>query len=83
MGSSSGNFLLFGSGVAAHTEVDILVAYQTGTSINIADVTLTNADSGASHKDTDLLNPVVHDLVHITTTLGLANLTAHNIDFLA
>jgi hypothetical protein len=82
LAQAGGNITLNGAGVAADHEVDILVAYTTGTSINIADVTLTNT-TGSAVFDTDALNPVVHDLVHIVTTLGLANLTAHNIDFLA
>ena len=73
---------LNGTGVAADSAVDILVAYSTGTSINIADVLLTNDNSsgGLSIKDTAELHPVAHDLVHITTTLGLAALNnMHNV----
>ncbi len=88
-----GNIILAGGfGVAAHTEVDILVAYNTGTSVNIADVTLANT-SGAALTDTAAIAALgtaagtttlaVHDLVHITSTLGLANFSAHNIFFIA
>jgi hypothetical protein len=81
LGTAGTDIILNGTGVAADTQVDILVAYTTGTSINIADVNLTN-DSGASITDTALLHPVAHDLVHITTTLGLSNLNnGHNIWF--
>jgi hypothetical protein len=89
--SGVGNIELNGLGVLAAHEVDILVAYNsvnptTGvTSINIADVTLTNANAagGAAINDTALLNPVVHDLVHLPSLLGLANFAPHNINFLA
>jgi hypothetical protein len=84
------SFVLAGTGVAAHTEADILVAYQLaptvanpGGAIAIADVTLTNATSAAT-TDVVALNPVVHDLVHINTTsgfVGVANFFAHNVDF--
>jgi hypothetical protein len=87
-----GNLDLAGNGVAAHTEVDILVAYNTGTSVNIADVTLANT-SAAALTDTAAIAALgtaagtvtlaVHDLVHITSTLGLANFSAHNIYFIA
>ncbi len=86
-----GNLDLAGTGVQAHTEVDILVAYNTGTSVNIADVTLANT-SGAALTDTAAIAALgtaagtvtlaVHDLVHITSTLGLANFSAHNIFFI-
>jgi hypothetical protein len=86
-----GNLDLAGTGVAAHTEVDILVAYNTGTSVNIADVTLANT-SAAALTDTAAIAALgtaagtvtlaVHDLVHITSTLGLANFSAHNIYFI-
>jgi hypothetical protein len=90
-----GNILLGppGSGVAPHTEVDILVAYNSldakgNAIISIADVTLTNTTAPGTGVlntfDTAALHPVVHDLVHIANPLGLglANLTPHNIDFL-
>jgi hypothetical protein len=86
-----GNLDLAGTGVAAHTEVDILVAYNTGTSVNIADVTLANTSNAAltdtaaiAHLGTlSVPTLTVHDLVHITSTLGLANFSAHNIYFIA
>jgi len=100
LGSSSGNFVLGGSNVFLgnpafvdpYTQFDILVAYNqvnpsTGaTQVRIADVTLTNATGNTVVADTAVLNPVVHDLVHITTTVGqtgLSNLTAHNIDIIS
>jgi hypothetical protein len=81
--SAVGNILLYGRVASGH-ESDILVAYNTPTTINIADVTLSN-NNGFNTADTSLLNPVVHDLVHIDSQaglLGLANFTAHNIYFL-
>jgi hypothetical protein len=74
---SIGSFNLTGTGVAAHTTADILVAYNLSAGgIAIADVTLTNT-TGASLHDTANLAPVVHDLVHIdtTTNVTLANTT--------
>ena len=92
LSNHSTSFFLAGPGVAAGHEADILVAYQLaptvanpGGAIAIADVTLTNAGTGAS-TDVAALAPVVHDLVHINTTsgfVGVASLFSHNIDFLA
>jgi hypothetical protein len=83
---SGGNFLLNLGGLAGHTEVDILVAYKQvtagGTNVTIADVTLTNTGAGFQN-DTEHLNPVVHDLVHITTVLGVTALGDHNVFFMA
>jgi hypothetical protein len=88
--TSIGDFKLAGAGMAGRTEADILVAYQLSPStalpngaIAIADVTLTNT-TGGFLTDTADLNPVVHDLVHITTTsstFGLGNFGPHNIWF--
>jgi hypothetical protein len=78
-----GNIVLFDD-VDAHTEVDLLVAYNTTTGINIADVTLNNLGSGTEKTDTSEFTAAtlqVHDLIHITTTLGLANFATHNIAF--
>jgi len=73
--------------VAAHTTVDILVAYNlTAGGIAIADVTLSNNTGTAGVEDTALLHPVVHNLVVINPTqtlVGLGNLDTHNIWFLA
>jgi len=92
LNNHSTSFFLAGPGVTAGHEADILVAYQLaptvanpGGAIAIADVTLTNAGTGAS-TDVAALAPVVHDLVHINTTsgfVGVASLFSHNIDFLA
>jgi hypothetical protein len=89
LGDSQGNFLLNSGGLAPDTQVDILVAYAriTGpgtTDITIADVTLTNTESGFEN-DTEHLNPVVHDLVHIANPLGVGvgALFDHNVFFVA
>ena len=92
LSNHSTSFFLAPTGVAAGHEADILVAYQLaptvtnpGGDIAIADVTLTNTGSAAS-TDVAALHPVVHDLVHINTAtgfVGVANLFAHNIDFVA
>ena len=88
LGDSQGNFKLNFGGLAPFTEVDILVAYNRQpvsggpTDITIADVTLTNAHSHFE-ADTENLQPVVHDLVHIPTTLGVGALFDHNVFFVA
>jgi hypothetical protein len=89
LGDSQGNFLLNSGGLAPGTEVDILVAYAriTGpgtTDITIADVTLTNTEGGFE-ANTENLNPVVHDLVHIANPLGVGvgALFDHNVFFVA
>jgi hypothetical protein len=86
-----GNIGLTGSGfVPAHSEADILIAYNTdGGGINIADVTLNNLSGTSGRNNTDQFTAefgaslTVHDLIHINTTggVGLANLTEHNIFF--
>ena len=93
LSNHSTSFFLAGTGVAAGHEADILVAYQLaptvanpGGDIAIADVTLTNTTGAASNRRRTRWHPVVHDLVHINTTsgfVGVANLFAHNIDFVA
>jgi hypothetical protein len=47
-----GNIVLNGAGVAAHTEADLLVAYNTGTGITIADVTFNNLAGNTAVNDT-------------------------------
>jgi len=84
-----GNIILAGGGVAAHTEADIMVAFNTPTGVDIADVQLNNLNDAAAQTNTAAFTAAngaaltVHDLVHITSALGLANLTAHNIYFLS
>ena len=83
-----GDLILYGSGVAAHSEVDILVAYNTPNGpnggITIADVQLNNLAGTTALKDTSAFTAstlTVTDLVHIDTTGGLANFATHNIYF--
>ena len=66
-----------GSQFPDDTIIDILVAYNTGTGVNIADVELQNTNGGGSTTDTAASGMAVHatDLVSITgitlTQLGL------------
>jgi hypothetical protein len=84
-----GNFKLAGAGaVAAGNTVDMLIAYNTGASINIADLTIhagttavNNTAAGVAGGIENGATLAVHDLVHLTSTVGLANFTAQNIHF--
>jgi hypothetical protein len=88
--AGAGHFDLNDSGVDPHSVAHILLAYNQvdnagNYQVRIADVTLTNT-TGSSQEDTADLAPVVHDLIHIntgTTLVGVGNLSAHNIDFVA
>ena len=65
---SNAPFTLTGTGVAAHTTVDILVAYNlTAGGIAIADVTLANNTAGAL-TDTGLFNSTIGDGTLLCTT---------------
>jgi hypothetical protein len=98
IGNSGGNIILPGTGVQAHSEVDMIIAYSSTTTnpltgatvpdVVLADLTLTNTSGSADHNTADLF-PVVHDLVHLLPAAGLpgnitaASLSAHNIFFVA
>jgi hypothetical protein len=60
-----------------------LVAYSTGTGINIADVSVVNATGATQSSDSANANltVTVHDLVHLTGTSSLGTLASHNIHF--
>ena len=81
---AGGNIVLYGTGVAKYSQVDILVAYSTGSSIKIADVTLDN-DTNHSIVDTSLFHGSagsiqVHDLITLTgqgTSLALEPTNIH------
>jgi hypothetical protein len=60
-----------------------LVAYGTGTGVNIADVELFNQTGSGQLVDTanPSLTVIVHDLVDLVGTASLGNLNPHNIQF--
>jgi hypothetical protein len=81
--SGAGSFSFRNGGVGAHNDVDILVAYQTGSGVNIARVDIDNTNNFTIHNTAANANVVVHaeDLVHLTG-VTLASLDPHNIFFL-
>jgi hypothetical protein len=84
---AGGDIVLSGGGVKHGTSADLLIAYATATSINIADVTLTNNEGAGSLHDTSDFKGAngsltVTDLVHITTTGGLNSLLPADIHFI-
>jgi hypothetical protein len=81
LSSDSGYFLLAGNGLAAHDEAHMLVAYSTGSSVNIADVLFDNTTS-AAQVDTAHLTVTASDMAQLGG-LSLASLTAHNIALVA
>jgi len=71
-----GNFV-FGHNLSNSTIIDFLVAYNTGTGINIADVDLHNA-SGGNIKDTAAATTIfASDMVHLTGVTSLTDLGNH------
>ena len=63
--------------------VHVLVAYSTGTGINIADVTMENTSGATQTADTanGALHVSAEDLVDLTGTAALGTLASHNIHF--
>ena len=79
--SSSGHFSFAGAGLSAKDDAHVLIAYSTGSSVDIADVEFDNTTS-ASQSDTGHLTVTASDMVQLTG-VSLAALTAHNIALVA
>ena len=77
--------ILFNGGATLipHSVFDVLVAYGTGTGVDIADVKLFNQTAAAQVVNTNNPNITVtaHDLVDLVGTTSLGTLNAHNIFF--
>jgi hypothetical protein len=73
----------FGVALPAHDLVHELIAYSTGTQINIADLSILNPTGAATAMNTS--NPAlaiqVHDLIHITGQSSLGSLNPHDFVF--
>ena len=72
-----------GATLTAHGVFDVLVAYGTGTGVDIADVTLFNPTAAPDPETQRIasLMVIVHDLVDLVGTTSLGTLNAHNIFF--
>jgi hypothetical protein len=79
--NSSGHFSFAGAGLAANDDAHMLIAYSTGSSVDIADVEFDNTTS-ASQSDTAHLTVTASDMVQLVG-VSLAALTAHNIALVA
>src|SRR5262249_47867058 len=82
--TTTGNIIFnSGAGLMHNSLFHVLVAYGTGTGVNIADVELFN-QTGVS-QTVDTANPnitvIARDLVDLTGTTSLANVASHNIHF--
>jgi len=77
---ANANIGFAGTGLAAHSAVHMLFAYETLTGVNIADVEFVNLTGAAEHT-TNFVNIVAaSDLVEITGA-HLADLNTHNVHF--
>jgi hypothetical protein len=81
LSSDSGYLLLAGNGLAANDEAHMLVAYSTGSNVNIADVMLDNTTS-AAQVDTANLTVTASDMAQLAG-VSLTALTTHNISLVA
>jgi hypothetical protein len=79
--NSSGHFSFTGAGLAANDDAHMLVAYSTGSSVDIADVEFDNTTT-AGQSDTAHLTVTASDMVQLIG-VSLAALTAHNIALVA
>jgi hypothetical protein len=78
-----GNIVLFPANLTPHFLYHILVAYGTGTGVNIADVEIFNNTGTGQSQDTSNpgLTVIAHDLVDLVGTASLGNMNPHNIQF--
>jgi hypothetical protein len=78
LASANGDLVFAGTGVAAHTSVHMLVAYETAANtIEVADVDFIN-NTGAAVKNTDALSHiVVSDMVKLVGAGSLNDLVTH------